>query len=230
MWCAAIFDVDGVLLASPHEQAWREALDGIADPARFTTALYQAEVAGKPREAGALAGLRALGIPDAERLAPGYAIAKQKRLEALIQRGAVPPYPDGLRFADRLLELGWKLAAASSSKNANAMMQLVSLPSGTALLDAFAANVCGQDVKHGKPAPDLLLLAAGLLGIAPARSIVIEDAPSGIVAARTAGMAALGVARYDDAALLHAAGADCVVTSLDEVAIDELRHGRLRRR
>jgi len=227
---AAIFDVDGVLLASPHEQAWREALDGITDPARFTNALYQAEVAGKPRAAGALASLRALGIPNAERLAPDYAMRKQQRLEALIRAGAVTPYPDGLRFADRLLGLGWRLAAASSSKNANAMMQPVLLPSGTRLLDAFAANVCGRDVAHGKPAADLFLLAAASLGIAPARCVVVEDAPAGIAAARNAGMAALGVARYDDAALLHAAGADCVVTSLDEVAIDELRHGRLRQR
>ena len=37
---AALFDVDGVLLASPHERAWREALLGLTDPARFTTALY----------------------------------------------------------------------------------------------------------------------------------------------------------------------------------------------
>lgn len=50
---AAIFDVDGVLLASPHERAWREALIGLADPARLTTALYQRVVAGKPRLSGA---------------------------------------------------------------------------------------------------------------------------------------------------------------------------------
>lgn len=54
---AAIFDVDGVLLASPHERAWREALQGIADPKRFTTAMYQAAVAGKPRLARAVAAL-----------------------------------------------------------------------------------------------------------------------------------------------------------------------------
>jgi beta-phosphoglucomutase len=44
---AAIFDVDGVLVASPHEQAWREALAGYADPSLFTTEFYQANVAGK---------------------------------------------------------------------------------------------------------------------------------------------------------------------------------------
>src|SRR6476660_7408791 len=46
---AAIFDVDGVLLSSPHERAWREALGGFADPDRFATAMYEAHVAGKRR-------------------------------------------------------------------------------------------------------------------------------------------------------------------------------------
>ncbi len=64
---AAIFDVDGGMLASPHERARREALVGIAGPARFTTAVYQAQVAGKPRLPGARAALEALGVPDAER-------------------------------------------------------------------------------------------------------------------------------------------------------------------
>ena len=45
MLSAAIFDVDGVLLASPHERAWREALRGFAEPDRFTTSMYQAHVA-----------------------------------------------------------------------------------------------------------------------------------------------------------------------------------------
>jgi hypothetical protein len=56
---AAIFDVDGVLLASTRERAWREALTGFAEPAGFTTAIYQAEVAGKQRLDGARAALAA---------------------------------------------------------------------------------------------------------------------------------------------------------------------------
>ena len=62
---AVIFDVDGVILASPHEHAWREALRGIADPARFTTEFYQTHVAGKPRLSGARAALEHLEISDA---------------------------------------------------------------------------------------------------------------------------------------------------------------------
>ena len=91
---AGIFDVDGVLLASPHERAWREALDGFAEPDRFTTAMYQAFVAGKPRLIGARAALEALGVPDAERQAVPYGERKQKRLEALIQDGSVAAFPD----------------------------------------------------------------------------------------------------------------------------------------
>jgi beta-phosphoglucomutase-like phosphatase (HAD superfamily) len=59
----AIFDVDGVLVASPHEQAWREALAGFADPAPFTTEFYQAHVAGKPRLDGLAQRWRAWASP-----------------------------------------------------------------------------------------------------------------------------------------------------------------------
>ena len=124
---AAIFDVDGVLLASPHERAWREALRGFADPDLFTTAMYQAQVAGKPRLTGARAALEALGVVDAERQAVPYAERKQKRLEELIEKGSVTAFPDALRFVQAVSALGWPMAVASSSKNANGMMRLIRL-------------------------------------------------------------------------------------------------------
>ena len=62
---ATIFDVDGVLVNSPHERAWREALAGFADPAQFTTTFYQAYVAGKPRLEGARSALERLGVANA---------------------------------------------------------------------------------------------------------------------------------------------------------------------
>jgi len=224
---AGVFDVDGVLLVSPHERAWREALHGFAEPARFTTAMYQAHVAGKPRLSGARAALEALGVPDAERQAVAYAERKQERLEALIQAGSVAAFADALRFVRAVGALGWRMAVASSSKNTNRMMQPIRLASGQSLLDAFSANVCGRDLRHGKPDPEIFLLAAAELRVAPERCFVVEDAPAGIKAARAASMTALGVARLGDAALLQAAEADLVVTSLDEVAIGELADGRL---
>lgn len=224
---AAILDVDGVLLASPHERAWREALQGLTDPARFTTAMYQAEVAGKPRLDGALAALEALGVPNAVKLAPAFAMSKQKRLEELIHAGHVKAFPDALRFVRAIHCLGWPMGVASSSKNANQMMKSIPVSAGESLLDMFAANVCGRDLIHGKPNPEIFLLAATALGVEPARCLVVEDAPAGIEAARAGGMTALGVARLGDSAGLRAAGADLVVKDLDYVARDALAEGRL---
>lgn len=226
---SCILDVDGVILASPHEQAWREALAGLADPRLFTSAIYQAEVAGKPRLAGAQATLRALGVVDAELRADAYASRKQGRLEALIRAGAVSPFPDALRFIAAALGAGFRLAAASSSKNANAMMRPLRLASGLPLLDAFSANVCGRDLAHGKPDPEMFLLAARELQASPDQCLVVEDASAGIAAAKAGAMRSIAVARRGDFAALRATGADLVVTSLDEVSIKALADGQLRR-
>ncbi len=227
---AAIFDVDGVLLASPHERAWREALVGLADPARFTTALYQAHVAGKPRLPGARAALEALGVPDAGRQVAAYAARKQARLEEFIHGGSIAAFPGRAPLRAGVEVLGWPMAVASSSKNANAMLQKVQLADGSSLHDAFGVNVCGRDLRAGKPDPEIFLLAAAELKMPPARCFVAEDAPAGIQAARAGGMAGLGVARLGDAALLRAQDATLVVAGLDEVATDELARGRLARR
>lgn len=73
---ASIFDVDGVLINSPDEQAWRDALEGFADPKRLTSKVYQAVVAGKPRLMGARAALNYLGVQDADSRAADYAERK----------------------------------------------------------------------------------------------------------------------------------------------------------
>jgi beta-phosphoglucomutase len=224
---AVIFDVDGVLLKSPHEAAWREALEGFADPARFTTQVYQAEVAGKPRLDGARAVLKALGVPEAR--AEDYAAKKQARLEALIGDGHVEAFPDALRFVAAVAGLKLPMAVASASKNANRMLAPLQLDDGSPLLKAFAANVCGLDVRHGKPDPEIFLAAARELGVAPGLCLVVEDAPAGIEAARAGGMAGLGVARLGDQNLLRGAKADLVVTTLDDVDLRALADGRLQR-
>lgn len=69
-------------------------------------------------------------------------------------------------------------------------------------------------VEHGKPAPDIFLKAAELLGIDPASALVVEDAPVGVAAAKSAGMASLGILSTTPAAGLPA---DAVVTSLADV-------------
>ncbi|MBO0711566.1 MAG: HAD-IA family hydrolase [Acetobacteraceae bacterium] len=225
---AAIFDVDGVLVDSPHERAWREALAGFADPAGFTTAFYQAYVAGKPRLEGARAALERLGAPGAAARAAEYAGAKQALIERLIAAGSFKAFSDAVRFAASLHGAGLKLALASSSRNAAAMLRRVMLPDGRALPSLFEADLSGRDVPRGKPDPALFLLSAAALSVEPDHCFVVEDAPSGIRAARNARMAALGIARLGDEALLGEAGADLVVTSLDRVDVAALAGGTLR--
>jgi beta-phosphoglucomutase-like phosphatase (HAD superfamily) len=227
---AAIFDVDGVLVASPHERAWREALAGFADQSRFTTEFYQANVAGKPRLDGARATLERLGAPGAAARAPEYAANKQALIDRLIAAGSFKAFPDAVRVAVALRSAGLKLALASSSKNVGAMLRRLALPDGGTLLSIFDADLSGRDVPYGKPDPAIFLLAAEALDIPPAQCLVVEDAPAGVQAARAGGMAALGIARLGDAALLRAAGADLVVTSLDQLDVTDIAGGALRAR
>lgn len=251
---AIIFDVDGVLVASPHERAWQAALEQLMAtewrsvaaatayaPERFTTAVYQQQLAGKPRLSGARAILDYFGVPDADSRAAVYAERKQRLVDRLIDQGAFAAFPDALRFALAVKALGFRLGVASSSKNADRLMAHVRLDTfvhdeglrepalrpGATLLDLFEANVCGRDLPQGKPHPAIFLLAADALGVPPSACVVVEDAPAGVQAAKAGGMAALGVARLQDGALLEAAGADLVVTSLDEVAPEALLAGRL---
>jgi HAD superfamily hydrolase (TIGR01509 family) len=227
---AAIFDVDGVLVASPHERAWREALAGYADPEGFTTAFYQAHVAGRPRLDGARSALEHLGVAEADRLAPAYAETKQALIDEMIDHGDFEAFPDAVRLADSLHKAGVKLALASSSKNAEAMLRKLALPDGAPLLSAFDADLSGRDVPRGKPDPALFHLAAEALGVSPNECLVVEDAPAGVLAAHAGGMQAVGIARLGDEALLAGAGADLVVTSLDQVDLAALGEGALRAR
>lgn len=252
-----IFDIDGVVVASPHERAWRDSLEalmatewrGLAAgtcyaPERFTTAVYQQEIAGKPRELGARAALEYFGVPDAAARARRYAERKQETLLRLLEARDFSAFHDAVRLLLTLKARCMAMAAASSSKNANLFLGRIHVTEfsdpkqpgrppvtpGMTLLDLFDVSLSGGNPARGKPAPYLYLAAAMALDVPADRCLVVEDAPAGIQAAKAAGMAALGVARLDDQALLVAAGADQVVTSLDEIDVDALIEGRLEAR
>ncbi len=83
-------------------------------------------------------------------------------------------------------------------------------------LFAPAARFSAEQVPRGKPHPDLFLLAASRMGAAPGETAVVEDTPSGVTAARSAGMTVYGLAADSDPGALQAAGA-IVVGSLGEL-------------
>jgi trehalose/maltose hydrolase-like predicted phosphorylase/beta-phosphoglucomutase-like phosphatase (HAD superfamily) len=253
----AIFDVDGVLVDSPHELAWRESFRMLMEgewrevgdrtswtPERFTPAVYQQVMAGKPRMAGARAALEYFGVPDVDARVEGYAAAKQEQVVQLIEEGRFMAFPDALRFILTVKAIGIRVAAASSSKNAKLFLERIRLDTfaaeqrldydfisaGMTLAELFDADISGRDFPKGKPHPEIFLTAAAELGVDPGDCFVVEDATSGVQAARAGRMAALGVARLDDRDLLVEAGADLVVTTLDDVSLPALALGRLEER
>jgi beta-phosphoglucomutase len=245
-----IFDVDGVLLDTPHARAWRDALAQLMDdpwralapttsyrPGAFTDAVYQEYVAGKPRAAGAAAALDYFHVRDPDgSLAGQYSEVKQAIVERLAAAGDFFAYDDALRFLLNVKLSDVRVCAASSSKNADNFLKGISIGAfcerenlhypfvhaNTTLLDLLDANVDGLNVPRGKPDPALFLAAAQALGMAPDQCFVVEDAAVGVQAAKSGGMYGIGVARHQDVDQLRAAGADLVVSSLDAIDVHAL--------
>ena len=253
-----IVNVDGVLVDAPHELAWREALQQLMEgewsdiqvrtgwtPQQLTPAVYRQVMAGRPRLAGAGAALEYFGVPDVDRRAQRYAEAKQARLVALIERGRFMAFADALRFVLALKAAGLRIAATSSSKNTRPFLEQIRVDTfaaeqlldydvvheGMTLEDLFDVDLSGQDFPRGKPDPMPFLAAADGLDLAPEVCVVVDDSPSGIRAATAGGMAAIGVSRLGDGELLSEAGADLVVTTLDDISVRALiDQGRLEER
>ena len=251
----AIFDVDGVLVDSPHERAWHDALKELMEtqwsdvrpetsysPERFTPEVYQAGHVGQAALQRCAGGARVLlGVPDAERRSKTYGDRKQSMVIELIEAGEFTAYPDALRFIIAVKDAGIRVAAASSSKNADLFLRKIRLDTfaqetglhskqvtpGLTLFEFFDADISGRDFAQGKPHPEIFLTGAKELGVAPEECFVVEDAVSGIQAAKAGGMAALGLSRAHDEELLAAAEPDVLVTSLDDVDLDALAEGRL---
>lgn len=92
-------------------------------------------------------------------------------------------------------------------------LQVETILSSTPFAHAFDAVVTGDDGAP-KPAPDLYLLACSRLGVGPSRSVALEDSPTGVAAAKAAGMTCIGVPSHPDERL---AMADVVVDSLTDL-------------
>jgi alpha,alpha-trehalase len=180
-------------------------------------------------------------VPDADRRTEQYAAAKQERVLELIEQGRFRAFPDAMRFILAVKNSGIRVAAASSSKNAKLFLERIRLDTfaaeqrleygflhqGMTLEELFDADISGRDFPRGKPDPMIFLAAAEELGLAPEMCFVIEDATSGVQAAKAGGIAAIGVARIGDEQQLAAVGADLVVPTLDDVSLPALLEGRL---
>lgn len=206
---AVIFDVDGVLVDSydAHFRSWRDVL---RERGLDMTETVFAETFGRTsREI--IRRFWGDAVDDAT------ARAIDDRKEALyrdIVRAAFPAMEGAVALLDELHGAGFALAVGSSAPPENVLLTL----DGLGRRDLFDAVVTGRDVTRGKPDPQVFLLGAERLRVAPGCCAVIEDAPAGVRAAAAAGMASVALLGTAPRETLLEAGACTTVASLRELS------------
>jgi HAD superfamily hydrolase (TIGR01509 family) len=204
---AVLWDLDGTLVDSAefHWRAWRDVM---AEEGLPITHEQFVQSFGKRNDL-ILSGWLGEGA-DPERTRR-LSEEKESRFRALVRAHGIEPLPGVRQWVARLHGEGWVHAIATSAPRAN----LEALADAMGMREFFLAGVAAEDVTHGKPDPEVFLLAAARLGAEPHQSIVVEDAPTGIEAGRRAGMRTIGVS------LLHTLpAADIYVSTLPDLPPD----------
>ena len=227
---AVLFDLDGVLTptAEVHMHAWAEMFAPFLESrqaAPYTDQDYFAHVDGKPRYEGVAALLASRDIdlpeghpgdaPEAETVC-GLGNRKNLLFGEVLARDGVVAFPGSVELLDVLDERGTRMAVVSSSANAPDVLR------AAGLLERFETVVDGAVAKAegvpGKPKPDTYEYAADLLGVPHERSVVVEDAVSGVQAGAAGSFACVvGVDRGAGVQTLLDNGADVVVADLAEL-------------
>lgn len=233
---AVLFDLDGVLTptAEVHMRAWAHLFtdylaartaSGRADLAPYTDQDYFDYIDGKPRYEGVASMLESRGIelpygdpsdsPEAETVC-GLGNRKDAAFNEVLAVEGIHPYPKSVALLDFLDANGIAKAVVSSSKNAPLVLRTAGLDHRFAVV--IEGKVAAAKGIPGKPKPDTYQFAADELGVPHNRSVVVEDAISGVRAGAAGDFAAVvGVDRGAGAAALSEAGATVVVRELDEL-------------
>ncbi|MBN1369457.1 MAG: tRNA (adenosine(37)-N6)-threonylcarbamoyltransferase complex dimerization subunit type 1 TsaB, partial [Dehalococcoidaceae bacterium] len=199
---AVIWDMDGVIVDSAplHLQAWQDTFNplGIDFPSKYFWNTF-----GIKNDA-IISGL-GFGITRQE--ASRIIRSKEQRFRELAVEG-IKPLPGAIELIQSLKKRRVPMAVASSAPEENIKTILGALK----IRQFFKAVVGGEQVKYGKPAPEVFLKASDMLGMQPDKCIVIEDAVPGVQAAKSAGMKVIAVTGTAGSGDL--AEADMVVSSL----------------
>lgn len=229
---AVLFDLDGVITptAEVHERAWANMFNAFlatrTEPAApYTDADYFAYIDGKPRYDGVRDFLtsRDITLPHGtpadsptEETVCGLGNRKNDVFNEVLETEGVVAYPGSIALLDHLASITMPLAIVSSSKNATNVLKAAGLTERfRAIVDGLVAVEIGLP---GKPAPNMFQHAAALLDQVDNRSVVVEDAVSGVQAGAAGDFAiVIGVDRGAGSTTLTDAGADLVVTDLGEL-------------
>jgi len=198
-----VFDLDGVIADSEplHARANAEYFAGLG-PGLVDEALLDSMMGRRVRDLTDVVARRSRRPPD-------EVFAERERVFWRLLEEGLEPRPGVQEAIARLRAAGLTLAVASSGTRGYVAHVLRAL----GIADRFAAIATGEDVRRGKPAPDVYLLAAERLGVAPGVCAAVEDAPAGVAAARAAGMHVVAVPDGRTVGM-DFTGADAVVPDL----------------
>ncbi len=215
---AVLWDLDGTL-ADSREFHWRSWCDALA-PFGLTITEEQFTQSFGKRNDEILPGW--FGDRSTPALVREVADAKESLYRQFVAAEGLEPLPGAAAWVKRLHAEGWAQAIASSAPKANVDVMARAL----GLLPYMTALVGAEDVRQGKPAPDVFLTAAAAVGVSPDHCIVVEDAAVGIEAARRAGMPCIGVGGIGtDAATVRIASLDLLPPDVFEQLV--LRRAKL---
>jgi HAD superfamily hydrolase (TIGR01509 family) len=204
---AILFDLDGLIVDSePHSLAsWQAVL--ARRGAQFDQPTIDSILGLRLVETARLA-IRLFDLNDEP-----AALAQEKTDYQITHLdGNVQPLPGLIDLLDLIDQRGLQKSIASSGTRAYVQAVLAA----THLSDRFDTVVTGDDVIHGKPAPDVFLAAAQALHVAPENCLVLEDAPAGVQAAKAAHMLCFAVPN-DFTRSLDLSLADAIMPSLFDV-------------
>lgn len=145
---------------------------------------------------------------------------REKKWEIVYQKlsqDSIPVVPGAAALIEKLQKYGYILALASSTNLKFILTILVNL----AIKEKFKVIVSGDEVKVGKPNPEIFLSASSKLNVVPQACLVIEDAPSGVKAAKTADMKCIAITTSATRDKLQEA--DLIIDSLDELTIEYIK-------
>lgn len=143
--------------------------------------------------------------------------SRTRYLEFLASLDNIHPNEGVIKLLKELKKNNIALAVASSAYNKRVHMLL----KRCRLANFFSVVLSGDDVKHGKPNPEIYLKTAALLEKDPANCVVFEDATSGILSAKTAGMKVVGF--KEKSSRQDFSNADLIINSFNEITISKLR-------
>ena len=207
---AVIFDNDGLTLDT--ERAWTRAETALfARRGRAFTLEHKRYILGASREIAQRKLEEMLELPGE---GPALLSEVQELVMEELLRGAAP-MPGAVDLVAELRARGVPVGLASNSPR-----EFVDTALRLAGMDgAFDVTVAGDEVARPKPAPDVYLRAAELLGIGPADCVALEDSQTGVAAARAAGMLVIGVPGIPGVELPDA---DLVAASLLDASVREM--------